>query len=389
MRCFVCQSDGLNQISLNQNLLDASDFRGVVAKSVGFSYVLTTCKQCGHSAVQTDNPCLLPTRKYDFIKYGEPKEHYPKILKLIQSLKLNKQDISIHCFSTKDFQLANFLANDLEISDINLNDHAGCSDDWLPAISISGSKTDPMPLTRFTTEIESSNKSHQIILITRFFDHVANYGLLQKILDLSSPTRHFVFDLNDYDRLFELDTLEFIWNERRNLLRRSHLELILGRSNMKYSIFAYESSEVSPTLTGIISEMLEKSPNSITPRVINLSVPHLVEKLETLRQRWQDKLAINHKLGIIGASHKGISLAQFVLDNHTQYSLHDDKEALKGKTPPVDPPLGFHSVSGFDFSEYNLIAITTTLLIAKKIIPKLRASGYTGEILDFDCQKLD
>ena len=389
MRCFVCQSNELNQISLDQNLLDASDFRGVDAKSVGFSYVLTTCKQCGHSAVQTDNPCLLPTRKYDYIKYGEPTEHYPKILKLIQSLKLNKQDISIHCFSTKDIQLANFLANDLEISDINLNDHAGCSDDWLPAISISGSKTDPMPLTRFTTEIESSNRSHQIILITRFFDHVANYDLLQKILDLSSSTRHFVFDLNNYDRLFELDTLEFIWNERRNLLRRSHLELILERSNMKNSIFAYESSEVSPTLTGVISERLDQSPNSITENVTKLSAPHLVEKLKALRQRWQDKLTMSHKLGIIGASHKGVSLAQFVLDSQVKYSLHDDKEALKGKTPPVAPPLGFHSVSGFDFSEYTHIAITTTLVIAAKIIPKLRASGYTGEILDFDCRKLD
>jgi hypothetical protein len=96
-----------------------------------------------------------------------------------------------------------------------------------------------------------------------------------------------------------------------------------------------------------------------------------------------------HKLGVIGASHKGISLAQFVLSDHVHYSLNDDKEALIGKTPPVNPPLGFHLVSGFDFSEYTHIAITTTLVIAAKIIPKLRASGYTGEILDFDCQRLD
>ena len=198
-----------------------------------------------------------------------------------------------------------------------------------------------------------------------------------------------VFDLNNYDRLFELDTLEFIWNERRNLLRRSHLESILERSNLKYSIFAYESHEVSPTLTGIISQRLEQSQNFTATDVIKLSAPHLIEKLIALRQRWQDKLTMSHKLGIIGASHKGVSLAQFVLDNQVRYSLHDDKEVLKGKTPPVAPPLGFHSVSGFDFSEYTQIAITTTLVIAAKIIPKLRASGYSGEILDFDCRKLD
>ena len=389
LQCFVCQSNEFEQITLKQNLLDASDFCEIGSKNIGFTYVLTTCTKCGHSAIQTDNPCLLPTRKYDFIKYGEPIEHYPKVSKILRALNLDLNDISIHTFSYKDFQLANFLAKDLEISDANFNDHAGCSDDWLSDVSSDKSKQFPQRLSGFISEIETSKKSHQIILITRIFDHIANNDLLQKILDLISPTRHIVFDLIKYDRLFELDTLEHIWNERRNLLRRPHLELILERSNLKYLIFAYESLEVSPTLTGVISERLDQSPNSIAADVIKLSTPHLVEKLIALRQRWQDKLTVNHKLGIIGASHKGVSLAQFVLDSQVKYSLHDDKEALKGKTPPVAPPLGFHSVSGFDFSEYTHIAITTTLVIATKIIPKLRASGYKGEILDFDCRKLD
>jgi len=385
--CFVCQSNEFEQIDLNQNLLDASDFHDSQHKPSGYSYFLATCKKCGHSAIHTDNPCLLPTRKYDFIKYGEPTEYYPKISTILRSLKLNSGDISIHCFSNKDFQLANFLATDLGISDLKLNDYAGCSDDWLPVTSSDGSKRSPIPLDQFITELQNSKKSHQIILITRFFDHVANHDLLQKILDLSSPTRHFVFDLNDYDRLFDLETVEFVWNERRNLLRHSDIESILKRTNLKYSIFAYESQEVSPTLTGVISERLHVSPNHSLPS--NLPVSHLVKKLIMLRQRWQDNLVKTHKLGIIGASHKGVSLAQFVLSDHVQYSLHDDKEALRGKTPPVNPPLGFHLVSGFDFSEYTHIAVTTTLVIAAKIIPKLRASGYTGEILDFDCRRLD
>ena len=389
MRCFVCQSDEFHQISLNQNLLDASDFCEVGATIIGYSYVLTTCKKCGHSAIQTDNPCLLPTRKYDFVKYGEPIEHYPKVSLILRALNLDLDNISIHTFSYKDFQLANFLAKDLAISDVNLNDHAGCSDDWLPVNSSDGIKQDPLPLERLINEINKSDKSHQLILITRFFDHVANHDLLQKILRLNSPTRHIVFDLNDYERLFELGTLEFLWNERRNLFRRSHLESILQKYNLKYLMFSYESHEVSPTLTGVISERLKQSPNSSAVDVTKLSAPHLVEKLIALRQRWQDKLTMSHKLGIIGASHKGVSLAQFVLDSQVKYSLHDDKEALKGKTPPVAPPLGFHSVSGFDFSEYTHIAITTTLVIAAKKIPKLRASGYTGEILDFDGRKLD
>ena len=389
MRCFVCQSNEFEQISLNRSLLDASDFCEVGSKNVGFTYVLATCQKCAHSAVQTNNPCWMPTRKYDFIKYGEPIEHYPKVSLILRELSLDFNDTSIHTFSYKDFQLANFLAKDLNISDINLNDHAGCSDDWLPVVSRDGNEQNPLPLERFITEIENSKKSNQLILITRFFDHVANHDLIQKILRLSSPTRHIVFDLNDYERLFELGTLEFIWNERRNLFRCSHLESILQKQNLKYVMFSYESHEVSPTITGIISEKLMVEPKAIATEVAISSAPNLIEKLIALRQRWQDKLAETHKLGVIGASHKGVSLAQFVLSDHVQYSLHDDKEALRGKTPPVNPPLGFHLVSGFDFSDYSHVAITTTLAIAEKIIPKLRASGYTNEILDFDGQKLD
>jgi hypothetical protein len=213
--------------------------------------------------------------------------------------------------------------------------------------------------------------------------------LLEKILGLSSPTRHFIFDINNYDRLFELETLEFIWNERRNFLRRSDIEAILKHANLSYSIFTYESPEVAPTLTGVISENFNIVPKSNSTEVASLPPLNIVEKLIALRQRWQGKLGMNHRLGIIGASHKGVSLAQFVLSDHAQYSLHDDKEALRGKKPPVNPPLGFHLVSGFDFSGYTHIAVTTTLVIAARIIPKLRASGYTGEILDFDCQRLD
>jgi len=389
LTCFVCQSDEFDQISLSKHLLDASDFYSSDHNSRRYSYLLTTCKKCGQSAIKTNNPCLMPTRKYDFIKYGEPIEHYPKVSSILRKLNLDFEDISIHTFSYKDFQLANFLATDLEVSDVYLNDHAGCSDDWLPDRLSNGPERKPLPLTEFITEIKNSKQSHQLILITRIFDHVANRDLLQSMLGLVSPTRHIVFDLNDYERLFERGSLEFIWNERRNLFRCSDLESIFQPRGLNYSMVPYESTAVEPTLTGVISERLSCTPNSYTKEVAKLPVPNLVQKLIALRKRWKDTLAANHKLGIIGASHKGISLSQFVLDDHTQYSLHDDKEALRGKTPPIHPPLGFHSASGFDFSGHTHIAVTTTLVIAAKIIPKLRASGYTGEILDFDCRKLD
>ncbi len=389
MNCFYCESNEIKKFKLNENLLDASDFHEPKQELNRYSYFVESCKTCGHSAISTNNPCWLPTRKYDFITYGEPTEHYPMILLTLRSLNLNFKDVSIHTFSYKDIKLATFLSNELNISEINLNDHAGCSDDWLPLVSSEVIRRTPLAFARFLNEIDNSKKSHQLILMTRFFDHVASRDLLRQVLGLSSPNRHFVFDLNDYDQLFKLGTVEFIWNERRNLFRRSHLESIFQKNNLKHLMFEYASYEVSPTLTGIISERLPNARYPYQENLVELPASNLIDELKSLRLRWQNTLAADNKLAIIGASHKGVSLAQFILANEVQYSLHDDKQALKGKTPPIDPPLGFYTVSGFDFSEYTHIAITTTLVIAAKIITKLRASGYTGEILDFDCKRLD
>ena len=154
-------------------------------------------------------------------------------------------------------------------------------------------------------------------------------------------------------------------------------------------MFSYESKAVSPTLTGVISSRLPSGVNTTERALSPLTNPFLGEKIIALRQRWELELQYGHKLAIIGASHKGVSLAQFVLGPEISFSLHDDKEVLQGKTPPVSPPLGFHSVSGFNFSEYTHAAITTTRAVAEKIIPKLRESGFTGQFLDFDCRSFN
>lgn len=384
--CIVCGSVDFNQTVLENSLADASDFTDNDEEQSLYRYEIVTCPRCGHSSIQTDNPCWMPTRKHKFIKYGEPLEHYPKFVEILKSLSLDFNDVSIHTFSYKDFQLANFLSSELNISGLELKDFASCSDDWLPSISKSGHISESQPLNSFITDIRESAKANKIVLITRFFDHVHSRDLLQTILKLSSLSTHIVFDLNDYDRLFELDTLEFIWNERRNFFSQKNLELLLTKASVKFSMFTYESKAVSPTLTGVISSRLPSAVNA-TGRVSNRPAStNLGDKLIALRQSWKYELIFGHKLAIIGASHKGISLAQFVLDPNASFSLHDDKEALKGKTPPVLPPLGFHSISGFDFSQYSHAAMTTTRAITEKIIPKLQESGFVGQFLDFDCR---
>ena len=160
--CILCGSSDFEQTVLGTSLADASDFASKGEEQSLFRYELVMCTACNHSSVQTDNPCWLPTRKHDFIKYGEPTEHYSRIVEILKQLDLRSDDISIHTFSNKDFKLANFLANELNIADPELRDYAGCSGDWLPVSSNGNLIGAPQHLRRFQNEIEKSKKSKNV-----------------------------------------------------------------------------------------------------------------------------------------------------------------------------------------------------------------------------------
>jgi hypothetical protein len=200
---------------------------------------------------------------------------------------------------------------------------------------------------------------------------------------------HLIFDINDYEKLLGSNTLEYVWIERRNLFNRDEIDQLAKVRGARSLLLAYESQTTSPTIFGLLSNQISERAQISSYEALETAKPELISRLKNLHKLWAQALPHNSKLAIIGASHKGISLAQFVLGDDVQYSLHDDKEALKGKVPPVNPPLGFHLVSDFDFSSYSHVAITTTKVIAAKIIPKLRTSGFNGDFLDFDCQILN
>ena len=172
LQCFVCQSNEFEQITLKQNLLDASDFCEVGSKNIGFTYVLTTCTKCGHSAIQTDNPCSMPTRKYNFIKYGEPIEHYPRVSSILRSLNIDFNDTSLHAFSYKDFQLANFLAKDLKISDCIINDYVTTTDYLnLTHLSLYGMSDETYYVARILSQslgARTSNTQFSLMRVKKF-----------------------------------------------------------------------------------------------------------------------------------------------------------------------------------------------------------------------------
>jgi hypothetical protein len=297
-------------------------------------------------------------------------------------------DTSLHTFSYKDFNLADYLRDEFKFTDVQKNDHAKTSDVWLPTSTPIGDQVQPPALKNFIDECEASTKTNKIVVISRFFDHANNIELINAVLDMCVKSVHLIFDINDYEKLFGSNTLEYVWIERRNFFSRDEIDRLAKTRGTRSLTLAYESQTTSPTIFGLLSNQISEKVKISSFEALETPKPKVISHLKNLHRLWARALPHNSKLAIIGASHKGISLAQFVLGEDVQYSLHDDKEALRGKIPPVDPPLGFHPVSDFDFSSYSHVAITTTKVIAAKIIPKLRTSGFNGEFLDFDCQIL-
>ena len=388
-KCFCCGNGGLDHISLGKELIDSSNFYQRDQIPQKFHYQLSVCQDCSHIEIKSDNPCWLSTRKHAFITYNEPTDYYPLIANLIRSIEIDLSDTSLHTFSYKDFNLVEYLRKEFKIMDVQKNDHALTSDFWLPVSNKRGELAQPIALKNFLQEIETSQMKNKIVLITRFLDHANNIELINSVLDLCAKSAHLVFDINDYEKLFNSNTLEYIWNERRNFFVRDEIDRLAKMRGTRSLMLAYESQTTSPTIFGLLSNQISDQVQVTRAEDLEFSKPNVISRLKRLRERWVKALPPGSKLGIIGASHKGIALAQFIISDDTQCSLHDDKEALIGKIPPVDLPLGFHRVSDFDFSSYSHVAITTTKVIAAKIIPKLRASGFNGEILDFDCQILN
>ena len=387
--CFCCKSEDLDCIDLGRELIDSSNFYQRCQNPPRFRYQLSVCQDCGHVEIKSDNPCWLSTRKHSFIAYNEPTDYFPLIANLIRSIDIDLSDTSLHTFSYNDFNLVDYLRDEFKITDVQRNDHAKTSDVWLPTSTPSGDQVQPQALKNFIDEIEVGTKKNKIVVISRFFDHASNIELINAVLDLCAKSVHLIFDINDYEKLFGSNTLEYVWIERRNLFNRDEIDRLAKTRGTRSLTLAYESQTTSPTIFGLLSNQISEKVQISSYEVLVTAIPKLIYRLKNLHKLWGQALPHNSKLAIIGASHKGISLAQFVLGDDVQYSLHDDKEALKGKIPPVDPPLGFHLVSDFDFSSYSHVAITTTKVIAAKIIPKLRTSGFNGEFLDFDCQILN
>jgi len=387
--CFCCGSANLDYVALGKELIDSSNFYQQGQSPPRFRYQLSVCQDCGHVEIKSDNPCWLPTRKHNFITYNEPTDYFPLIANLIRSIKIDLSDTSLHTFSHKDWNLVDYLQGEFKITDVQKNDHAKTSDFWLPTSNLGEDKVGPPALKNFIDEIETCTKKNKIVLISRFFDHANTIELVNAVLDLCAKSVHLIFDINDYEKLLASNTLEYVWIERRNLFQRDEIDRLAVARGTRSLMLAYESETTSPTIFGLLSNQISEKLRISSHESLETSKPRIISQLKHLYKLWARALPQNSKLAIIGASHKGISLAQFVLGDDVQYSLHDDKEVFRGKIPPVNPPLGFHLFSGFDFSSYSHVAITTTKVIAAKIIPKLRASGFNGKCLDFDCHILN
>jgi hypothetical protein len=324
--CWVCGSTEYDATVLGERLYDASDFVPPRTQRVAHWFHLRECRACGHTWTATDHPSWLTTRAHDFIRYKEPTEHFGQIRDALIGRGVDLAACSLFTFSYKDEPLLEFLRPGAAVGP----DVAGLSRDWAPGVD----GAPPRRLDLLRRQLDQSNTAQRVVLIRRVFEHVAAHELLDEILSLADERTYLVFDMADFPTLAET-TVDFVWNERRHYWSAADLARMARSRGIAHAEFASDLRE--PTILILIGGSLESTSTSVMKTLFGLG-----RQLDEVRRRWHS-LAHGQRIVVIGASHKGVSLAQVHLNQDPsrvdwQYSMHDDNPSLLGLSAP--DPLG-------------------------------------------------
>jgi hypothetical protein len=322
--CWVCGSTDYDATVLGKRLYDASDFVPPGTQRAAHDFHLRECRACGHTWTATDHPSWLTTRAHDFIRYKEPTEHFGQIRDALIGRGVDLATCSLFTFSYKDEPLLEFLRPGAVAGP----DVAGLSRDWAPEVD----GAPPRRLDLLRRQLDQSNSAQRVVLIRRVLEHVAARELLDEILSLADEHTYLVFDMADFPTLAET-TVDFVWNERRHYWSPTDLVRIAGSCGLALtvSISNLRESTVLVIIGGSLKSILASRFKSL------LGLGH---QLDEVRRRWR-LLAHGHSVVVIGASHKGVSLAQVHLNQDPlrgdcKYFLHDDNPSLLGLSAP-DP----------------------------------------------------
>jgi hypothetical protein len=363
--CWVCGSTDYDATALGKRLYDASDFVPPGTQRAAHDFHLRECRACGHTWTATDHPSWLTTRAHDFIRYKEPTEHFGQIRDALIGRGVDLAACSLFTFSYKDEPLLEFLRPGAAVG----IDVAGLSRDWAPGVD----GAPPHRLDLLRRQLDQTNTAQRVVLIRRVFEHVAARELLDEILSLADERTYLVFDMADFQTLAET-TVDFVWNERRHYWSQADLVRIASPQSC---IVTPVDGPAEATILGIVGGSM-----SDTPLGSEALSWYLATRLQDARDRYRRELGHYEAIGVVGASHKGVSALQLLTPPVSRWTLFDDREVLVGQAAPVSGEGSVRAVSATKTVQPDVVIVCTAPSSLPAVAARLRGEGLRGRVVD-------
>ena len=322
---------------------------------------------------------LFSTRYHEWIQYNEPDWHFDNILSEIKKMDILSNDYQyVIGLSYKDTSLVEEISREFGIKAYP-SDFIGITNDWYN-LELNEAKK---KLSNYLNSI--SNGEKVIIIARRIFDHCTYPIEFLSFFNCLLEDSLIYLEMNDYKQLFSNNIYDFFWNERAFYPFSNHVENIINKASLhpistnsictnSESIF-YSFAQINQNIYN--SKITRSNPNSID---INF-LKNYVHNWQVLKDNW-DSVCLKEKLGIVGASHKGISFSQLFLNN-LEYYLFDDSLNKKGKYHP-DRNILVNPINSLSIKQVSRLIVTVSEKWHGKLKSQFQSINSKAKLYTFE-----
>jgi hypothetical protein len=337
------------------------------------------CKKCLLIQNINKNDELFTARSFDWIKYSEPEGHFEGILNDLKEIQSKNVKF--------DYIIGVSYKDDTFVEAVSEKFGIKCSKNEIIGVTNSWKKYEQIG------QIEQINKLYQnirdialkynnvLLILRRVIEHCnAPVDLLNMISKLGKRIT-ILIETNNYEEEVSNCNYSFIWNERNYYPFSNHLGKIIQMGNF-YPLFMRSNK----THNGFSNYILANNNNNrdidikYEARFNNHDIIKYIKNWEILK----NKLVSDNKvIGIIGASHKGISYSQIFKKEINKYYIFD---GASNKIDKMHPDHDNKIISQKEMMNFNVerYVVTIDTKWYNTIIKTVRDVNLEIEIVDFE-----
>jgi len=312
------------------------------------------CQNCLCFQNLPPNKAYFTTRYHEWVKYNEPDWHFEGILSKIKNLNNSDSGFEhVIGLSYKDTTLVELISKELNIKS-HPSDIIGITNDWLKI----GLNSPKKIVSDYIKSI--SNGKRSILIARRLLDHCSSPVEFFDIFNCMAKGSLIYIEINDYYQLVKNYKYDFLWNERTFYPFKNHIENIINKTSLGSldigSISNGKNESIVYSFLQVTKENKKPIDNKIEMTLMEkILIKDFVNSWYDLKKYWLN-IVKNEKVGIIGASHKGVSFSQLFFKN-VEFLLFDDSLEKKNKYHPEKNIL-IYPIKNLINNQVNRLVIT-------------------------------